>query len=178
MKKIHFERIRWKYRIRNFSNFISFYPPHQFFFYFVVPCFINVYFNKVLSTTKIIINLVSEVWEKCKPMLMGVTDWFVATDLEQHLNFSAEITLTIQCPDIVIWIVKLFWGGGRWLLRKTLIGDMKENKKYEKFHEQYERQDNVFPVEMRCWSFVTNLILVYQSRLRLPCRERGSSKTR
>lgn len=53
-------------------------------------------------------------------MLMGVTDWFVATDLEQHLNFSAEITLTIQCPDIVIWIVKLFWGGGEMTFEENI----------------------------------------------------------
>ena len=38
-------------------------------------------------------------------MLTYLVSWSVTIDLEYHLPFPAETTLTTHCPDLVIWSV-------------------------------------------------------------------------
>ena len=40
-------------------------------------------------------------------LLNGCTDWHVVTDWDHHFVFPTEITLTNQCPNMVIWSVEL-----------------------------------------------------------------------
>ena len=68
--------------------------------YFHALNIVKILFLNTLFTLNFWIIIIDTLFDSC-------TDWHVATNLEHHFVFPAEITLTTQSPDIVIWFAKL-----------------------------------------------------------------------
>ena len=108
-------------------------------------------------------------------LLEGCIDWLVAIDLKHNFVFPTEIALTTKRPIIVIWSVKA---------KKVFVieitvpfeenFDWAHQRKLEKFDDPWEQDvknawiTNVFPIEVKWRSFITNSTSAFWINLRLP----------
>ena len=110
-----------------------------------------------------------------KPTLLdGCTDWCIIANVDRQLAFPIEITLTRQCPDLVIWSVNS---------KKVIIAELTipfetnidwahqwKLEKYEDLREQCIKNGwstDLYPLKIGCQGFILNATSKFLTKLEL-----------